>query len=232
MSQLSMFKENQNKVHIILDQWSNILSEDAINKALNIYERVERIRQSGVCIYPNSEDVFKVFELLTPIQVKVVILGQDPYYDGNATGVAFACKNQFTPSFKTIWNTIKETTEKQYEGIIDSSLLHLVNQGVFLLNTILTISNNTPLSHKYLEWEKFTARVIYDLSRTRSNIVFMLWGSYARRYKKYIDSSKHLILEHSHPASSSYNNSQWNCNHFIKANEYLKQFNKEPIKWR
>lgn len=231
MVQTNMFPEQQTKAHNILDTWSNILSEDSINLALKIHGRIEKLRDT-LTIYPESNDVFKVFDTIKPVGVKVVILGQDPYHNGNATGVSFACKKSFTPSFQQIWNSIKTTTEKEYDGKVDAQLEHLLNQGVFLLNTILTVEEGKPLSHKRFNWENFTSKVIHDISRTRSNIVFMLWGSYAKKYERFIDSNKHLILTDVHPVYSTYKGEKWDCNHFIKCNEYLGKNNIKPIKWR
>jgi len=234
MTQTSMFPEQQHRVHNILDKWSNILSEEDINLALAVYNRSEKLRESTT-VYPNSEDVFKIFDLIQPIEVKTVILGQDPYHDGNATGIAFACKKTLSPSLKQIYNAIKtDIPESTYKGDfkVDTRLEHLTAQGVFLLNTLLTVQKNNALSHKYINWGNFTSRVVHHLSRTRSNLVFMLWGSYAQRYKRYIDSKKHLILTNTHPVYATYKGKQWECDHFSKCNTFLEKHDIKTIDWR
>lgn len=155
-----------------------------------------------------------------------------PYHDGNATGAAFACKKTLSPSLSKIWSSIKNDSEKEFEGSVNPNLNHLLSQGVFLLNALLTVREGVPLSHKYLNWEHFTASVINEINNNLNNIVFMLWGTYAKNYTKYIDTNKHLLLEDVHPAYAAYQKKEWNCTHFSKCNEYLKEHGKEPIKWR
>lgn len=215
---------------LLLGKWVNYLSNTSIEFAINTYNRVDSLRKTYT-IYPEQEDIFKVFKIIEPINVKVVILGQDPYHEGNATGIAFACKESLSPSLKQIWGSIKKDTAKEYEGKASPSLSHLTEQGIFLLNSLLTVQKDQPLSHKYLDWETFTSSVINNLSNKQQNIVFMLWGTYAQKYKKYIDSTKHLILEDTHPQFANYQNKEWNCVHFSKCNTYLKEHNIESIKW-
>lgn len=217
---------------LLLGKWINFLPSSILEFAITLYNKVDDLRHTYK-IYPNQEDIFKVFKLLPPDKVKVVILSQDPYYNDNATGVAFACKHTLSPSLKQIWSSIKnDIIEKEYEGTASPSLVHLVEQGVFLLNSILTVQENQPLSHKYLQWEDFTTAVITELSNKNSNIVFMLWGTYAQKYTKYIDTTKHLVLTDTHPQFANYQNKEWNCTHFSKCNTYLKEHKIEHIKWR
>ena len=214
----------------VLGTWSNSLPDTTLQLGYDIYLRINDLRKSYT-IYPEQKDIFKVFN--TPLDsIKVVILGQDPYYNGNVTGVAFACKTNPSPSFKQIWNCIKNTTEKECKEEIGFHLNHLVNQNVFLLNTILTVQESQPLSHKYLNWEQFTSSVINEINNKKKNIVFMLWGIAAQRYKKYIDTDKHLLLMATHPQYATYQDKQWECNHFVECNEYLKTHNIKPIQWR
>ena len=181
--------------------------------------------------YPKTKDIFKALQLTPFENIKVVILGQDPYHDGNATGVAFACKKSVSPSLKQIWNSIKKDSIKELENV-NPNLEHLVQQGVLLVNTILTVEEGIPLSHKRLNWEHFIEYVLNELNNNRKNIVYMLWGSQAKAYSKYINSENNLILTETHPVYAAYNNKEWNCTHFSQCNKYLKEHNIEPIKWR
>ena len=227
---MDLFNNKQDTVEV-LDKWSSILPYKDIELAAKLSNKAKDLRKANT-IYPEQEDIFKVFKFMSPTTTKVIILGQDPYHSGNATGAAFACKETISPSLKQIWNSIKIDTNKEYEGKVNPNLQHLLDQGVFLLNTILSVEKGKALSHKYIGWERFTASVIYNLNRTRSNLVFMFWGSYAQKFKKYIDIDKNLLLMDTHPQYANYQNKAWNCNHFSKCNEYLKENNIETIKWR
>lgn len=222
------FNQDMNKV---LGEWVNFLPSTSIELALKLNKKAKGLRDT-VTVYPEQEDIFKVFHMIKPNEVKVVILGQDPYHNGNATGAAFACGKTISPSLKQIWDSIKKDTDKEYEGEVNPTLNHLLLQGVLLLNTILTVQEGKPLSHKYMKWENFTASVVHNLSKHSENIVFMLWGSYAQKYNKYIDDSKHLVLMDTHPVYATYNKVDWNCTHFSYCNNYFKQLGISPIKWR
>lgn len=219
------------EIEKVLGEWTTFLPDTDLELAMKLYNKAKILRKT-IKIYPEQENIFKVFKTISPTNIKVVILGQDCYHDGNATGVAFACKEIISPSFKQIWNSIKKDTNKEYEGKITPELNHLLEQGVFLTNTILTVQKGLPLSHKYMQWERFTASVINQLNKKRTNIVFMFWGSYAQKYKKYIDTDKHLLLMATHPQFANYQGKQWNCTHFSECNTYLKENNIETIKWR
>jgi uracil-DNA glycosylase len=227
---MTLDEDYKKYVELLLGKWSTFLPSNISEIGITTYNRVNDLRKTYK-IYPEQQDIFKVLKLVPPNKVKVVVLSQDPYYNGNATGVAFACKNSPSPSFKQIWNSIKLDTEKEYAGTVSLELNHLVEQGELLLNTILTVQEGQPLSHKYLQWEEFTAYIINALSLKRDNLVFMLWGSAAQRYSKYIGEG-HLLLTEVHPQFATYKEREWNCNHFSKCNTYLKEHNIETIKWR
>jgi len=213
-----------------IGSWIDYLTDNECLYLYDLKSKVYRLHEVKT-IYPSAYDTYKIFRELSPNDIRVVILGQDPYHDGNATGIAFACQNKVSPSLKQIIQAIKNSTDERYFDNPNASLDFLVKQGVFLLNTCLTVEKGKPNSHKDLGYNLFISRVLQIISRTQSNIVWLLWGSEAKKYKTLIDLNKHLVLEYEHPAAASYDNRQWNCNHFNLTNEYLIKHNKEKIKW-
>lgn len=184
-------------------------------------------------IYPENKFIFNAFNL-TPIdEIRVVILGQDPYSSyGQAHGLAFSVLPDIAvpPSLKNIYIELYNDL-----GISISKSGYLYSwakQGVFLLNSILTVEKNKPLSHKNIGWEIFTDRVINLLNEKFTNIVFVLWGKYAQNKCKYIDLNKHYLLKASHPSPLSCNMGFFSSRPFSKINLYLKSVGKKPIDWR
>ena len=168
-----------------------------------------------------------------PIEkIKVVILGQDPYHEPNeAMGLSFSVNKgvKIPPSLVNIYKEITRETGETMPNHGD--LTGWANQGVLLLNSLLTVRAHQAFSHKNKGWEEFTDGIIKKVSDLSSGVVFMLWGSASRSKKTLIDKTKHLVLESVHPSPLSAYNGFFGCNHFIKANEYLISNKKEPIKW-
>lgn len=184
-------------------------------------------------IFPEPQDIFKAFSLTSFSQVKVVILGQDPYHDdGQAHGLCFSVPTGENPppSLKNIYKEIESDLEIK-KDFTNGNLEVWAKQGVFLLNAILSVVAHTPASHRGKGWEEFTDTVVKTLSDKHENIVFMLWGNYARSKKNLIDSSKHLILEAPHPSPFSAHSGFFGCKHFSKVNKYLKEHNKRKMEW-
>ena len=171
---------------------------------------------------------------LTPLKdVKVIIIGQDPYHEPNqAMGLSFSVPSGVTlpPSLKNIYKEIESETGDKMPSYGD--LTGWAKQGVLLLNTVLTVREHLANSHKGKGWEQFTDGVIKKISEQKDGVVFLLWGANARSKKALIDKNKHLILETVHPSPLSAYNGFFGCGHFIKANEYLISIGKEPIDWR
>ncbi len=184
-------------------------------------------------IFPKKKNIFEIFKLIKFNNIKVVILGQDPYYGENmAHGLAFSIlPNNKLP--KSIINIYKELQYefKDFKKPSNGYLINWVKQGVFLFNTILTVEKNKSCSHKNIGWEIFSDNIIKYINFYLKNIVFMLWGKHAQKKKKIINNKKHLILTCSHPSPLSAEKSFFGCNHFKKANIYLKKKNKIPIIW-
>jgi uracil-DNA glycosylase len=182
-------------------------------------------------IFPAGQLIFNAFEQ-TPIdQVKVVILGQDPYHNpGEAMGLSFSVpKGKRTPP--SLVNIYKEIHADLGLPIPKhGDLTSWAAQGVFLLNAMLTVEQKKPGSHQKKGWEQFTDSVIKTISDTKENVVFMLWGNFARGKKALIDSSKHLVLEGVHPSPLAGNGFS-GCKHFSQANQYLAKHGKTQIDW-
>jgi uracil-DNA glycosylase len=184
-------------------------------------------------VFPRPEDVFRAFWLTPFSQVKVVILGQDPYHgDGQAHGLCFSVPSgiPLPPSLQNIYKEIESDLGIKKDFTV-GNLEPWAKQGVFLLNAILTVVAHIPTSHQGKGWESFTDAVIKTISDQRENVVFMLWGNYARSKRNLIDSQKHLILEAPHPSPFSAYSGFFGCKHFSKCNQYLTSHGQSGIAW-
>ncbi len=184
-------------------------------------------------VYPPGRKIFAAFDECPFQQVKVVILGQDPYHEpGQAEGLCFSVADgvQFPPSLQNIYKEI-QSEYPETEIPASGSLLRWARQGVLLLNATLTVRAHQAGSHQGLGWETFTDAVVKLLSDEREHLVFLLWGSYAQRKGQVIDRSKHLVLQSAHPSPLSAYRGFFGCGHFRQANDYLFQTGQEPIKW-
>jgi uracil-DNA glycosylase len=183
-------------------------------------------------VFPPGPLIFNAFNLCPIDNIKVVILGQDPYHGENqAHGLSFSVKPGI-PKPPSLQNIFKELqTDLNIEFSEEGDLTRWAKQGVFLLNSVLTVRKGQAGSHQGKGWEIFTDEVIRILSKEKENLVFMLWGNYARNKKELIDGEKHLILEAAHPSPFSAHNGFFGCKHFSKANEYLTQKEIKIINW-
>lgn len=230
MTDLFTQQESLSRVKSLLGSWGDILSSKVIENLAEILVKVNFHSQTNI-VYPPKDKILRIFRNLELKDIKVVIIGQDPYHDSNANGYAFACEHTVSPSLRQIVQAIKEDVKSRQLEESNKSLEYLVEQGVFLLNTHLT-TGEQPLSHRFMNWQRFTGEVIRTISQSNQRVVWMLWGKEAQSMVKYInDTNKQLILLDSHPVSSSYSNTNWICNHFSKANEFLINNNLIPIKW-
>lgn len=213
------------------NDWDNILS-DEIHKEyfLKILYELRNLYKQKT-IFPPQKEIFNAFKL--PYKdVKVVILGQDPYHgEGEAHGYAFSTlSKKLPPSLKNIYKELYDDLgiEKDYN---DGNLTVWQKQGVMLLNTGLTVEKDKPNSHKDIGWHTFTDKVIEKLNEKNTPIVFILWGNNAREKKKFITNPKHLIIESAHPSPFSANNGFFGSKPFSKTNEFLEKNGIEKIKW-
>jgi uracil-DNA glycosylase len=211
--------------------WLKLL-ESEFNKKyfFQLTDFIENEYKSKDC-YPPKDLIFSAFNKCSLDKVKVVILGQDPYHGLNqANGLCFSVKSgmNISPSLLNIFKEIKSSFNDRSE----SDLSDWANQGVLLLNSILTVEEGLPGSHSEKGWEEFTKCVIKLISDRKQNIVFMLWGGYAKKKESLIDSKKHLILKSGHPSPMSANRGYWLGNkHFSKCNDYLKENGMKVIYW-
>ncbi len=216
----------------ITDSWDKILEDNFNSKSYLSLRDFLKEEYSNYTIYPDMYDIFNSLKLVPIDKVKVVILGQDPYHEPNeAMGLSFSVKKgvKIPPSLVNIYKEITAETGEKMPNHGD--LTGWANQGVLLLNSLLTVRAHKAFSHKGKGWEEFTDGVIKKVSSLTSGVVFMLWGSASRSKKTLIDTTKHLVLESVHPSPLSAYNGFFGCNHFIKANEYLTKQGKTPIKW-
>ncbi len=183
-------------------------------------------------VYPLASDVFTALNLCPFNQVKVVILGQDPYHgEGQAHGLSFSVKDgvKTPPSLRNIY---KEVADDVGKGIPESgNLERWAKQGVLLLNATLTVLEGQPGSHQGKGWEEFTDAIIKKISDEREHVVFLLWGNFAQNKANLIDESKHLILKTTHPSPLSAHRGFLGCKHFSKTNDYLKSHGLKEIGW-
>ena len=184
-------------------------------------------------IYPKSAEVFQAFALASFQNMEVVILGQDPYHGPNqAHGLCFSVQSGVRPP-PSLMNIYKEL--KSDLGISTPNhgcLTHWAQQGVLLLNSVLTVEQGLANSHQGKGWEQFTDRVISLLNQEKEGLVFMLWGAYAQKKGQFIDTARHCVLKTTHPSPFSAHNGFLGCKHFSKANAYLEKMGKKPIDWR
>ena len=184
-------------------------------------------------VYPARSNVFEALKLTPYDNVKVVILGQDPYHgEGEAHGLSFSvCPGiKIPPSLQNIYKELNSELGCYIPN--NGYLTKWAKQGVLLLNSVLTVVKDTPASHKGIGWETFTDRIIEEIDKKDSPVVFMLWGNFARSKKALLKNPKHLVLESAHPSPFSARNGFFGNNHFKKANEYLKENGLDPIDWQ
>lgn len=217
----------------IEESWKNVLAGefDSI-----YFERLATFVRSAYAkgiVYPPAKNIFEAFNRTPFDKVKVVILGQDPYHEPNqAHGLCFSVQDgvRLPPSLINIYKELEAEYDTPFLNR-NGDLSHWAEQGVLLLNATLTVEAGNAGSHQGKGWEIFTDAAIAKLSEQRENLVFMLWGGYARRKGAVIDRRRHLVLECAHPSPLSVYRGFFGCNHFKKANEYLTAHSLAPINW-
>ena len=215
--------------------WHDIISPlKQTDSFRHAYMYQDERRKAGDIIYPRREDIFNAFKYTSFDNLKVVILGQDPYHEpGQAMGLSFSVPVgiPIPPSLGNIYTELKD----DIPGFIipeHGNLIPWARQGVLLLNSVLTVEAHQAFSHKNQGWEVFTDGVIKAINDSTENVVFLLWGSPARQKGAGIDRHKHLVLETVHPSPLSAYRGFFGCHHFSMANKYLKEHGKAPINWQ
>ncbi len=185
-------------------------------------------------IFPPKNKIFKAFKLTTFKKLKIIILGQDPYYKKKlADGLAFSVNKKTTYIPASLNNIYKEIKKEfpLFKKPNNGNLIHWAKQDILLLNSILTVEENKPLSHEYIGWKIFTNNILLYINYYLKNIIFLLWGKKAQEKKNIINKKKHKILCTSHPSTLSFNNGFKGCNHFKLCNIFLKNKNYKTINW-
>ena len=216
----------------IAQDWKEILAPEFEKPYFEELTHFVRDEYATHRIYPRGSNIFRAFDKCPFEKLKVVIIGQDPYHGpGQAHGLCFSVADgvPFPPSLQNIFKEVHADTGAEIP--LSGNLDRWAEQGVLLLNATLTVEAHRAGSHQGKGWEELTDAAIQALNNQRSNIVFMLWGSYAQRKGQYIDRRKHLVLTAVHPSPLSAYRGFIGCGHFSQANAYLQQHGQTPINW-
>ena len=217
----------------IEQSWKDVLSsefEKDYFKKLTDFVRAEYL--SGKTIYPEAKNIFNAFNLCPLQNVKVVIIGQDPYHEPHqAHGLCFSVESgtEFPPSLVNIYKEIE--SDLGHKSITNGDLSDWARQGVLLLNSTLTVQAHIAASHSGHGWETFTDAVIRAVAQNRKHVVYMLWGSFAQKKAEFVDEHENLILKSAHPSPLSAYRGFFGNHHFSRANEYLTVNGETPINW-
>ncbi|MBC5992079.1 uracil-DNA glycosylase [Pontibacter cellulosilyticus] len=216
----------------IEESWQNVLQDEFEKPYFKNLVSFVKDEYTSQKVYPAGNQIFKAFEMCPFDEVKVVILGQDPYHGPNqANGLAFSVSDtvRTPPSLINIFKEIKSDLGKDVPAT--GNLERWAKQGVLLLNATLTVRAGNAGSHQKKGWEEFTDAVVQKVNEKKENVVFMLWGAYAQKKGAFIDERKHLVLKSAHPSPFAADRGFFGNRHFSKANNYLVDNGKEPIDW-
>lgn len=216
----------------IASTWKSLLSDEFEKPYFHQLIDFVKKEYKSQTIYPRGADIFRAFDRCDFADVKVVIIGQDPYHGpGQANGLCFSVGEgvRMPPSLMNIFKEIRNDLGKPIPPSGD--LERWARQGVLLLNATLTVKAHTPGSHQNCGWETFTDAVIKKISDEKEGVVFLLWGAYAQKKGEIIDRNKHMVLMSAHPSPFSADRGFFGCKHFSRANVYLKSKGKEEIDW-
>jgi len=219
-------------VHLNND-WDEILKDEFSSEYYLSLRQFLKQQYSTTRVYPHMNDIFNALKLTAYADVKVVLLGQDPYHgEGQAHGLAFSVKVDVPPP-PSLVNMFKELyTDLDVTPPASGDLTGWARQGVLLLNTTLTVRAGEPMSHAKQGWETFTDNVIKHLNERETPVIFMLWGKHAQDKQRLITGDRHYILKAPHPSPLSASRGFFGCGHFSKANEILEGLSVAPINWR
>lgn len=217
---------------MINNKWEPIINNEIQKPYFQDLKNFIKQEYATKTIYPHGRDIFKAFELTDFDNVKVVIIGQDPYHNINqAHGLCFSVPigEDIPPSLQNIFKELKSDLGTNIPD--NGNLLRWASEGVLLLNAILTVEAHKPLSHSNKGWEIFTENIIKALNQDDKPKVFLLWGNYAKSKSKLITNSNHLVLMANHPSPLSAHRGFFGCKHFSKTNEFLVNNNRKPVNW-
>ena len=227
-----MFKYLEDSFLSMAKSYQELFLNNCLDELRIIDNKLFEISNNEI-IYPNAFDIFRAFSKFELADTRVVILGQDPYHGvGEANGLAFSVNFDIKtpPSLRNIYKELElEFGNAQIHS--GDRLISWANQGVLLLNATLSVVKDKPNSLADIGWQAVTDKIISEVSKKASNVVFMLWGSFAQKKASLIDGTRHFVLTTTHPSPLSAYRGFLGCNHFKLANEYLVQNNKTPIAW-
>jgi uracil-DNA glycosylase len=216
------------------DSWKAVLGGEFSRPYMqDLKAFLQREKGAGKNIFPKGAEYFRALDLTPLDDVRVVILGQDPYHGaGQAHGLCFSVKPgvRVPPSLVNIYKELQ--SDLGIKPVRHGFLEHWAQQGVLLLNSVLTVEEARAASHQGKGWEQFTDAVIRAVNQDCEHVVFMLWGSYAQKKAAFVDRSRHLVLKAPHPSPLSAHNGFFGCRHFSQANEYLAAQGKDIIDWQ
>ena len=218
---------------MITEKWDKILEEEYKKDYFINMLKTLQIEYRTKTIFPPKHDIFKALRLTDYDNIKIVILGQDPYHGtGEAEGLSFSVQDGIRkpPSLRNIFKELKD--DLGYTEPESGSLVKWAKEGVLLLNSLLTVEKDKPLSHKKLGWETFTDEIIKKINEKETPVVFILWGAYARSKKVYITNPNHFIIESAHPSPFSARNGFFGSKPFSRANNFLISKKISPVNFR
>lgn len=218
---------------MITEKWDKILEEEYKKDYFINMLKTLQIEYRTKTIFPPKHDIFKALRLTDYDNIKIVILGQDPYHGtGEAEGLSFSVQDGIRkpPSLRNIFKELKD--DLGYTEPESGSLVKWAKEGVLLLNSLLTVEKDKPLSHKKLGWETFTDEIIKKINEKETPVVFILWGAYARSKKVYITNPNHFIIESAHPSPFSARNGFFGSKPFSRANNFLISKKISPVNFK
>ena len=229
---------DQKRMDLLGYEWYTVLYSEFKNAYMQeLGKKVANLRKRTI-VYPENDDIFNAYRLTPYNDVRVVIIGQDPYHDGSAHGLAFSIKKEQAKVPPSLKNILKEVEQDYAEGFYlnaQTNLEHWAKQGVFLINTVLTVEKGHAASHSKLGWQQFTKATLKHLlarpNSTHRPMVFMLWGRHAQEFEGMIDHDKHLVLKAAHPSPFSAHKGFFGCKHFTQCNNFLESTYQNPIVW-
>ena len=218
---------------MITEKWDKILEEEYKKEYFIKLLKTLQIEYRTKTIFPQKHDIFRAMRLTDYDNIKVVILGQDPYHgEGEAEGLSFSVRDGIRkpPSLKNIFKELED--DLGYKEPQSGSLVKWAKEGVLLLNSLLTVEKDKPLSHKKLGWERFTDEIIKKINEKETPVVFILWGAYAKSKKNYITNKNHYIIESTHPSPFSARNGFFGSKPFSKTNKFLISKKISPVNFK
>ena len=218
---------------MITEKWDKILEEEYKKEYFIKLLKTLQIEYRTKTIFPPKHDVFRAMRLTDYDNIKVVILGQDPYHgEGEAEGLSFSVRDGIRkpPSLKNIFKELED--DLGYKEPQSGALVKWSKEGVLLLNSLLTVEKDKPLSHKKLGWERFTDEIIKKINEKETPVVFILWGAYAKSKKTYITNKNHYIIESTHPSPFSARNGFFGSKPFSKTNKFLISKKISPVNFK